>query len=117
MKALYRLLALIVFFTCSTVVLADNSELSYDNLTPNDGIKALELGDALGYKVIPRAELEEIRGENWAYAGKLVYYYGGFSLIREAAGDLKWIRSKLLVNPNGIPVMSTTAHSTAMYYK
>jgi hypothetical protein len=80
---------------------------------------AIEAGDQLGLEVIPRTELEEVRGEaGWmVYAGRLVAYYGGFTLIRDATGDLEWVYSKMLATPSGTPVSSSTANSTPMYFK
>ncbi|MBP9836772.1 MAG: hypothetical protein KBC78_02980 [Candidatus Pacebacteria bacterium] len=67
MKTQHWLIALLVFFLCSTVVYAGqsvhNTNHKLDGLTQDDGITALEAGDALGFEVIPRAELEEVRGE------------------------------------------------------
>jgi len=60
MKAQHWLIALIVFFTCSTVVSANTT---LDGLTQDDGITALQAGDSMGFEVIPRSELEEVRGE------------------------------------------------------
>jgi hypothetical protein len=39
------------------------ADTAYKTFTQDEGIAALEAGDAAGYKVIPRKELEEVRGE------------------------------------------------------
>lgn len=58
---------LLVFLTCSTVVHANSTSsiISHklDNLTQEDGLTALKIGDTLGFEIISRAELEEVRGE------------------------------------------------------
>jgi hypothetical protein len=41
----------------------DLSKLS--KLTPYDGKAAIEAIDSMGFEVIPRSELEEVRGEGW----------------------------------------------------
>ncbi len=60
---------------CSTVVYAGQSASTIshklDNLTQDDGIVALKAGDALGFEVLSRAELESVRGE----IIPIVYYY------------------------------------------
>ena len=69
MKTQHWLIALLVFFLCSTVVYAGqsvhNTNHKLDGLTQDDGITALEAGDALGFEVLSRAELESVRGEAW----------------------------------------------------
>ena len=121
MKTQHWLIALLVFFLCSTVVYAGqsvhNTNHKLDGLTQDDGITALEAGDALGFEVIPRAELEEVRGEAVQYVGTFLKYYGTFTLIRDLSGDTKWVYSKFLQTPNGTPVYSGTANSTPMYFK
>jgi hypothetical protein len=52
---------LFIFFTCHTVVSANGT---LDNLTQDDGITALKAGDELGFEVLSRAELENVRGES-----------------------------------------------------
>lgn len=47
-----------IFFACTISVRAD----PLDNLSPYDGVAALQAGDAAGLEVIPRSELEEVRG-------------------------------------------------------
>lgn len=58
---------LLVFLTCSTVVHASStsSTISHklDNLTQDDSLTALKIGDTLGFEVISRTELESVRGE------------------------------------------------------
>ncbi len=60
MKLKHWFITLFIFFTCHTVVSANGT---LDNLTQDDGISALEAGDALGFEVLSRAELENVRGE------------------------------------------------------
>lgn len=60
MKIKHWFITLIVFFACSAVVSANST---FDKFTQNDGLSALKAGDDLGFEVIKRAELEEVRGE------------------------------------------------------
>lgn len=60
MKFKHWFITLLVFFICSTVVSANTT---LDKLTQDDGITALKAGDNLGFEVIPRSELAEVRGE------------------------------------------------------
>lgn len=54
-------LAFVATFAIMTTAQAD----PLDNLSPYDGVAALRAGDAVGLEVIPRSELEEVRGENY----------------------------------------------------
>jgi len=69
MKKQLTSLALSVILTTATfgTALADNN---FDTLR-NKPMGAIEAGDALGLEVIPRSELEEVRGE----AIPLILYY------------------------------------------
>jgi hypothetical protein len=77
MKTQHWLTALLVFFTCSTVVYAGqsvhNTNHKLDGLTQDDGITALEAGDALGFEVLSREELESVRGEGFKETLRLVW--------------------------------------------
>jgi hypothetical protein len=54
------LVALAIMFATMVPAQADTA---YKTFTQDEGIAALEAGDAAGYEVIPRKELEEVRGE------------------------------------------------------
>jgi hypothetical protein len=73
---------LFIFFICHTVVSANGT---LDNLTQDDGISALEAGDALGFEVLSREELESVRGEGWP----AVILAGG-TLVMIAYLHYKW---------------------------
>lgn len=51
---------MIISFFCSTLAIASPT---LDNLDQNNGIAALQAGDAIGLEVIQRSELESVRGE------------------------------------------------------
>jgi hypothetical protein len=114
MKTQHWLIALLVFLTCSTVVYAGqsvhNTNHKLDGLTQDDGITALEAGDALGFEVIPRAELEEVRGEGWVKLGiKVLDNAGRVQVVYDT-----W--KYFLKNPSySTCVYSGTANSTPMY--
>jgi hypothetical protein len=71
------LVALAIMF--ATIVPAQ-ADTAYKTFTQDEGIAALEAGDAAGYKVIPRKELEEVRGESLPAAVVIalatISYYG-----------------------------------------
>ncbi len=66
MKLKHWFITLFIFFTCHTVVSANGT---LDKLTQDDGITALKAGDELGFEVLSRAELENVRG------GSTVLYF------------------------------------------
>ena len=114
MKTQHWLIALLVFFLCSTVVYAGQSVHStnhkLDNLTQDDGITALEAGDALGFEVLSREELESVRGEGWK---RIVIQ------ILDNAGRVQVVYDTwkyFLKNPSySTCVYSGTANSTPLY--
>ena len=96
-----------IFFICHTVVSANGT---LDNLTQDDGITALKAGDALGFEVLSRAELESVRGEGWK---KIVIQ------ILDNAGRVQVVYDTwkyFLKNPSySTCVYSGTANSTPLY--
>jgi hypothetical protein len=105
---------LLVFFLCSTVVYAGQSASTIshklDGLTQDDGLTALKIGDTLGFEVISRAELEEVRGEGWVKLGiKVLDNAGRVQVVYDT-----W--KYFLKNPSySTCVYSGTANSTPMY--
>lgn len=118
MKLKHWFITLFIFFICHTVVSANGT---LDNLTQDDGISALEAGDALGFEVLSRAELESVRGEAVQYyilSGYLMSYKSLYSCAINgfcAGAVLKSFAQSVLKNPSGNCVYSGTSNSTVMY--
>lgn len=92
MKKQLTSLALSVILTTATfgTALADTN---FDTLR-NKPMGAIEAGDALGLEVIPRSELEEVRGEGWVkVAIKVIDWAGRAEIVGKATiwvwGNLK----------------------------
>lgn len=94
MKAKQWLTALIISFFCSTLAVASPT---LDNLDQNNGIAALQVGDALGLEVLQRSELESVRGE------VIPQIIAGATLAAMAYLYYKWATDPQWVVDNQVP--------------
>lgn len=63
MNIKHGLAILTLSLSCSTMVMADTD--TFAKFSQEDGMSALYAGDAQGFEVLQRAELEEVRGEGF----------------------------------------------------
>jgi len=121
MKKQLTSLALSVILTTATfgTALADNN---FDTLR-NKPMGAIEAGDALGLEVIPRSELEEVRGESFTSILKIAWQksypvrvlwqaYQGYDLAGWELGRMLAIRDGL---PDPGPKPNTTLLQKVIY--
>ncbi|MEY3784536.1 MAG: hypothetical protein RLZZ230_858 [Candidatus Parcubacteria bacterium] len=66
MKILKRcIIALAIALTMLATAQAETNLSKLSKLTPFDGKAAIDAFVSMGFEVIPRSELEEVRGEGW----------------------------------------------------
>ena len=73
---------LVAFAMMFAMMVPVQADTDFQSFSQDDGMSALRAGDAMGLEVIPRKELEEVRGEGWVRVTiKVIDWLGRIEIV------------------------------------